>query len=179
MNAPTGKRLGQGMWVAFWALLLALLALMFGRWEEARYNPNSELSVREGPGGSALLLQPNHQGHYLFDGHIDETPATFLIDTGASDVVIPKTIADRAGLKGQGRFSARTANGTISVSRTRIERLRLGPLTLHDVRATINPHMTGEVLLGMSALKRLELSHSADGLVLRRPGGSDQKPSPL
>jgi aspartyl protease family protein len=157
------------MWYLFWVLLLGLLALFFSRWEQQRYHPNAELVVREGSARPTLVLKPNRQGHYLLDGRINGTEALFLIDTGASDVVIPSDLATEAGLVGRGRFFARTANGTIEVSRTVIDRLELGPLVLRDVSATINPHMQGEVLLGMSALKHLELGQNAEGMTLR-PG---------
>lgn len=169
MNRSPGRRLGKGMWYLFWVLLLGLLALFFSRWEQQRHHPNTELVVREGSARPTLVLKPNHQGHYLLNGQINGTEATFLIDTGASDVVIPSELAAQAGLQGRGRFLARTANGTIEVSRTVIDRLELGPLVLRDVTATINPHMEGEVLLGMSALRHLELGQTGQGMTLR-PG---------
>jgi aspartyl protease family protein len=53
---------------------------------------------------------------------------------------------------------------------TRIERLRLGPFEMRDVRAVIIPDMPGEeVLLGMSFLKHLELVQTGERLRLRLP----------
>ena len=65
----------------------------------------------------------------------------------------------------------RTANGDITVYRTTLDRLRIGPLTLRNVRASINPNMRAddEILLGMSALKHLELITRDGVLTLRQP----------
>ena len=62
-----------------------------------------------------------------------------------------------------------TANGLVETRATRIDELRLGTITLRDVRASINPGMRDdEILLGMSALKNIEFTHRNGVLTLKQ-----------
>jgi len=64
---------------------------------------------------------------------------------------------------------ANTANGQVQVRATRINTLQLGPITLYNLEASINPGMDGnEILLGMSALKQIEFSQKGKFLTLRQ-----------
>ena len=79
-----------------------------------------------------------------------------MLDTGASDVNIPKKTARRLGLKGGYPTYARTANGTITVYSIELDSVELGDIRLSDLEGSINPSMEGhQVLLGMSFLKQL------------------------
>jgi aspartyl protease family protein len=102
------------------------------------------------------------------NGFINGEPVTFMLDTGATDVVIPESIAKSLGLNRLAYSEASTANGTIPVYKTRIDQLSIGNIKLYDVPASINPSMTGEqaILLGMSALKQLELIQKNRSLTL-------------
>ncbi len=60
-----------------------------------------------------------------------------------------------------------TANGLVNIYTTRINELRLGSITLEDVRASINPAMhESMVLLGMSALRQIEFVQQGTQLTL-------------
>jgi aspartyl protease family protein len=62
-----------------------------------------------------------------------------------------------------------TANGTIPVYLTTLDRIQIGKIVLYDVRASINPYMDeDEILLGMSFLRHLEFSQRDDQLILRQ-----------
>lgn len=167
-RTDSGKRIGQGMWMVFWLLLLAALAWFFGLAEEKREYPNQSVTGNVTDLGRELVLDANRAGHYTLTGSINDQPARFLLDTGASDVVIPENIANSLNLeRGQTKYAS-TANGTIKVYHTELQKLQLGPIVLHDVRASINPHMQGDILLGMSALRSLELVHRNDTLLIRQ-----------
>jgi len=116
-----------------------------------------------------LTLQRNRFGHYVASGNINDTPVVFLLDTGASDVSVPENLARQIGLKRGRPMMYQTANGTITVFATRLDKVDLGGIVLRQVRASINPNMQGnEVLLGMSFLKHLEFSQRGNTLVLRQ-----------
>ena len=70
-------------------------------------------------------------------------------------------------------MQAQTANGVVTTYRTRLTSVALGTIAISNVRAHINPGMTGdEVLLGMSFLRDLELTQREGLLTLRqRPHG--------
>jgi len=155
-------------WIA-WLLALALLIFVFQEFLDKQWNPNTEPEYSLSTDGKAEVhLQQNRQGHYLSTGSINEYKVTFLLDTGATNVSIPAHIANQLGLERYGSHIANTANGSVKVFETRIEQLRIGNIFLYDVAASINPGMkSDEILLGMSALKKVEFSQSGKQLTLR------------
>jgi aspartyl protease family protein len=61
-----------------------------------------------------------------------------------------------------------TANGRVKVYSTVLEQLSIGNIFLYNVAANINPAMkSNEILLGMSALKRVDFSQTGKQLILR------------
>jgi len=165
-----GAGAGRGMLLAAWVIGLALLTWVFGLWEAQQQNPNRNPEVYRQEGMEHLVLERNRGGHYVVSGKINGQPAEFLLDTGATDVVVSEDLAERAGLKAGARQWAQTANGRIEVRATRVDRLVLGTLELHNVNASINRAMSGDkVLLGMSALGQVEFSQEGEQLTLRYP----------
>ncbi len=165
------QRMGKGMIALGWILALALLAWWFQGRLDAQRNPNRVPQVLMQDGRPGVVLLRNRAGHYVASGEINGVPVEFLIDTGATDVAVPEAIARRAGLPRGAPMRFRTANGVAQGWATRIDALRLGPLVLHGVRASINPGMAGnEVLLGMSFLRHLDFEQRGDRLVLRPRG---------
>lgn len=166
--SDSGKRIGQGMWVLFWVMLFFALAWFFGIAEEKQTYPNQGVQGVVTDTGRELVLDANRAGHYTLTGTINGQSVPFLLDTGASNVVIPGDIADALKLKRGRAGYASTANGTIEVYQTQINELNIGPIRLRNVRADINPHMSGDILLGMSALRSLEMIHRDDQLLIRQ-----------
>ncbi len=164
------KRMGGTMIVLAWLCVLGLLTLLFGNLLDWQYNPNQTFSSRTLDNGIAeIRLLQNRQGHYLANGAINGHAVVFLLDTGASTVSIPQNLAQRIGLKEGSVTRSQTANGMISTYRTRLDSVELGAIKLHNISASINPHMQGsEVLLGMSFLRKLELIQRDGTLTLRQ-----------
>ena len=156
--------------IVAWLLVLGLLTLYFNGYLEGRRNPNRHPETRNGPQGREVILQRNRQGQYVTSGRIHGHDVEFLLDTGASDVSVPTAVARRVGLRAGAPVRYQTANGSITAYRTRIDRLSVGGIVIHDVAASINPHMEGEgVLLGMTVLKRLDFAQKGGELILRQP----------
>lgn len=160
------KAFGIGFTLVAWVLALALATWLFADWEAGRANPNRELSVRDG----GLELKRNRQGHYLADGSINGHKVPFLLDIGATFVAIPEVVANRLGLEKMARSRSNTAAGEIDTWLTRLDEVRLGPIVVRNVPASINPYMAAddEILLGMAFLKHLELVQRGDTLTLRQ-----------
>ncbi len=151
-----------------WIIGLGLLTLLFGAWEEKQYNPNARPKGTVEGDMRQVTLQRNRSGHYVATGTINGEEAVFLLDTGATDVVISQDLAEQANLEAGAVQYAQTANGRIEVRATKVEQLNLGPISLRNVRASINPSMGGDtVLLGMSALQQVEFTQRGDQLTLR------------
>jgi aspartyl protease family protein len=168
--AQAPRRIGRGMLIVAWAAALGMLSLLFSNILDKQRNPNTQLqTMQDNAGVLEVRLQRNRYGHYLANGTINGEEVEFMLDTGASDVSIPATVAQRAGLERGVEKYYETANGTIKAWATRIERLGLGDIALHGVRASINPYMEGEtILLGMSVLKHLEFTQRGDTLIIRQ-----------
>lgn len=170
MNDPVRSQytMGKFMFAGMWVMLLIVLSLFFQGWLQSSDNPNRGLASYDPDGLGEVVLERNRSGHYIAPGVINGEPVQFLLDTGATDVNIPAAIASRIGLSRGQAQRAMTANGMITVYRTQLDEVRLGNIALSDVRASINPHMSGDiVLLGMSFMRDLEMIQRDNTLTLR------------
>jgi len=106
-----------------------------------------------------VRLKADRRGHFACTGDVDGRPVTFMADTGASIIARTYEDARRAGLSPASLdFSARvsTANGIAKVAPVVLSRVRVGTITLRDVRAAVAEKGALDVnLLGMSFLGRL------------------------
>ena len=168
-HTATPKKMGITMLILAWLVLFGLMAMFFDDWLGKQHNPNQNPVTNTTSAVREVVLLPNRQHHYIVNGSINGKEVVFLLDTGATDVVVPEKLAQRLGLgSGQQRF-ANTANGTIVVYNTQLDLVQIGDIRLRDIRASINPAMSGDlVLLGMSALRQIEFSQQGDTLILRQ-----------
>lgn len=174
-NETSAKGLGRGMVIAAWVLLLIMLTLFFNNRLDQQRNPNQQLAGTLTEDTPEVRLQRNRFGHYVASGTINGEAVEFMLDTGASDVSIPATVADRIGLQRGQAQSYQTANGTITAWQTTAREVQLGPLILGPIRASINPHNhSNAVLLGMSFLKQLDFSQQGNILTLKYPTPESQ-----
>jgi len=152
-----------------WVGFLAMLVIGFDRFLEKQSNPNERPDVvYASDGASEVLLKQNRQGHYIADGKLNDHWATFVLDTGATNISIPKDVAAEMGLTEGKAEKTRTANGDIVVYRVTLDSVKLGAIELKNVTAHINPHMNGKmVLLGMSFLKHVDMTQKNKQLLLR------------
>ena len=165
-------RTGQGMLFIAAIIGMAMLTWFFAGVEKRTYNPNTDPVSLVHAQNIEVPLQRNRYGHYLVNGQINDSPVAFLLDTGATDVVVPEDTAKRLNLPYGRRGQAMTANGWVTIYRTRISELQIGEIRLYNVDASINPAMTdGAILLGMSALGKIEFTQSGNTLTLRQKAG--------
>jgi aspartyl protease family protein len=164
------RKLGVGMVVAMWVIVLALLTAYFSHWEDQQYNPNQTLYSDSTNGGvREVVLKRNKYGHYVATGAINSTPVVFMLDTGATDISVPQTLAERLGLEPGPVVYYQTANGKAKAFITRLDTVSLGDISLQGVRAHINPNFhSDEILLGMTFLKHLEFTQKGNTLTLRQ-----------
>jgi clan AA aspartic protease (TIGR02281 family) len=104
------------------------------------------------------VVEADRSGHFLIEAHINGTPITFLVDTGASDIVLTLDDARRLGMEPRTlsytqRFA--TANGEVRGAPVILRELRIGQLRLFDVAASVNEAPLGVSLLGMDFLEQL------------------------
>lgn len=162
------QALGRVMAILAWILALLLLGLFFNYWLDKKHAVLKPTVVTE-QGLSKTIIKRTEENQYLANGSINGKEVVFLLDTGATDIVIPANIAKELNLAQGYETYATTAGGNVKVYQTHIAELTIGHLTLHNLNASISYTLTGnQVLLGMSALKRLEFIQRGDTLILQQ-----------
>lgn len=165
-------RTGQGMMTVAIVLGMVMLTWYFSGAEEKKRNPNLDPESHIFSHGIEVPLRQNKAGHYLVTGTINGREVEFLLDTGATDVVIPENTAKQLKLPYGRKGTAMTANGAVTIYQTRISQLDIGEIRLTDINASINPGMSsGAILLGMSALRQIEFTQQGKTLTLRQLAG--------
>ena len=166
----SARVIGGWMIALLWLIGLAAATYAAQSWFDARTERRNGVTISADGSEPALLLSSDLHGQYGVKGSANDAEIHFLVDTGASGISIPATVATRLGLTPGRASQAMTANGTITVYATRLDRLQIGPFVQHDVPAHINPAMEGDMaLLGMSFLRRYELRQRDGELTISNP----------
>jgi aspartyl protease family protein len=123
-------------------------------------------------GERAVRLRKRPDGHFVARAEVEGTTLGFLVDTGASTVVLKPADAEKAGIDVSAlkfTVAVETANGTTYAAPVRIGTISIGPIAVTDVEALVaKPGNLKENLLGISFLKRLRSYEvSGDFLTLR------------
>ena len=152
-----------------WLLFLLILFGVFDYFVSQRNNPNQNIVTSVNGQQKEVVLQRNAHGHYVSNGTINGHRVTFLLDTGASDIAIPESIAKGIELSKGQTIVVKTANGNARAYRTRLDSVAIGEIKLYDLNATILPNITGdEILLGMTFLKHFEIIQKGRSLTIRQ-----------
>lgn len=110
------------------------------------------------PDGSILIVR-DASGHFVLDGRVNGARTHFLLDTGASAVVLTYKDAQRAGFHPEDlsfTVPVSTANGRTLVAPIRIETITVGDYTLNNIRAFVaREGSLSSSLFGLTALDRL------------------------
>ena len=125
---------------------------------------------RAGSRASAMLAADS-RGHYMADGAINGVATRFLVDTGATLVVLSSNEANRLGIpyRQAAQAMARTANGAVPYRLVKLDRVKVGDVELINVEAGVmEGGYDGPALLGMSFLSRTEVSRDGQSMVLTK-----------
>ena len=121
-------------------------------------------------GSGKVILNADGQGHFYTTGTINGTSVRFIVDTGATMISLGATDARRIGHdfnRGQ-KGMTQTANGQSVVSKVKLDTVRIGDVTLHNVDALIHQSEMPMALLGMSFLNRMEMQRDGSTMTLKR-----------
>lgn len=165
------QRLGKAaQQAAIWALIFLGVIAGIGLWSDIRQTvaPRQTVFAQE----NRVEVPRAPDGHYYLTLLVNKTPVRFVVDTGATDVVLTPKDAARAGLDPDTLTyltQARTANGVVSTARVRLDEIRLGPIVDTRVRAFVNGGVMDDSLLGMAYLNRFErIEFVQDRMILTR-----------
>ncbi len=117
-----------------------------------------------------VYVYPDPVGMYRANGTINGSTVEFLVDTGATHVVMSAKVARQLNIdfRGDGTASfAYTASGVAKTFQVSLERVSVGAITLRHVPALVmdGEHPT-EVLLGMSFLSQIGFSNQGKMMIL-------------
>ena len=127
-------------------------------------------SVGADNSGSAIVLTAGTNGHFRTMGQINGKAIEFMVDTGASSVVLSEADADRLGLDDQTAPQgwASTANGTAPFRLITLSAVRIGDVEVANVEAAVIPAPMRGALLGNSFLMRFQMKRENDVMRLEK-----------
>lgn len=155
---------------AIWLFIFLGAIVAVGLWMDIRDDILPQHSVAMD--GQTIEVPRAADGHYYLTVEVNGMPLRFVVDTGASQVVLTQEDAARVGVDLEtliysGRAS--TANGVVETAPVRLDHVALGGIEDRDVRAVVNRGAMEQSLLGMSYLGRYARIEIAGGtLVLER-----------
>lgn len=149
---------------ALWVLIFMGAIAVVGLWPTIRDTVVPRQTVMQD--GSEIVVPMSPDGHFYLTLELNGTPVRFVVDTGASEIVLTAEDAARIGLDPatlvySGR--AQTANGMVETAPVRIATIALGGVIDEGVRAVVNRGELFESLLGMSYLRRFDRLEIAGG----------------
>lgn len=160
---PAARRVAVS--ASIWAGLCVALVVVYAHRDALRENAAHMLSAFEPSapvevGNGEAMIRRDRNGHFIALVRVNEEPIRMLVDTGSSFVAIPFEEAARLGVDvGALRFDRMviTANGPAMVAPIRLAEVRIGPVIVRNVRASVaEPGSLEDALLGMSFLSALE-----------------------
>ncbi|MCI5097546.1 MAG: TIGR02281 family clan AA aspartic protease [Rhodobacteraceae bacterium] len=153
-----------------WVLIFVGVIAAVGVWDDIRTTVTPRQTVHAD--SQQITVPRSRDGHFRLTLMINDQPIPFLVDTGATQIVLTREDAERAGLDPANMiFSgiAMTANGEVRTAPVRLDAVALGPFVDHRVGAWVNGGELEQSLLGMSYLQRWSsVSFQGDTLVLDR-----------
>jgi aspartyl protease family protein len=160
----TGLRLAGALrTLVIWGAILAAVAIGYSLVVgDSGRSTTGMVAVR----GDTVVLQRGADGHFHADLAVNGTPVRFMVDTGATDIVLRPEDAEAAGIDTANLVylgRAMTANGMVRTAPVRLRSLGLGERVDTDVRATVTEGEMPVSLLGMAYLDRFERVEIAGG----------------
>ena len=148
-----GKMAKQaGIWLFIFVTVIAAM----GMWQDIRttHPPGANADSTQVK-GDKIVLSKQSDGHYYLNLTVNDQTLTFMVDTGASQIVLSQKDAAKLGFKRDQLsywLQAQTANGTVQMAPVRLEKITLGDFSDQNIQAVVNSGELRKSLLGMSYL---------------------------
>lgn len=151
-----------------WGMIFLAVMAGYGLWQDLRLDGRPSQAVAE-TGEITLPRAPD--GHYHLTLNIGGEEVDFLVDTGATNVVLSQSDARRLGIDPEALAyvgEAQTANGIVRTARVTLNDVRLGPISDPSLRAYVTDGQMDGSLLGMDYLGRFRIEIDGNRMVLSR-----------
>lgn len=106
-----------------------------------------------------LIVNLSRDGHFYLNVRINGVPVRFMIDTGASDIVLNSKEAKKLGIDLKTlKFNRvyQTANGKSFGAMVKLDEIEISGVKFFNVSASVNSAQMGTSLLGMSFLRQFK-----------------------
>ena len=159
-RAPIGRTLRHA---GIWLLIGGVIFVGYSFRDEARYvldRVQGDLTPQQGYGATEteISFRAGPNGHFLVEAEIDGADLLLVVDTGASDVILNAEDARKLGFDPDTlnySMPYNTANGTVMGAPLRLDAIRIGPVVVRNVRASVNQAPMNRSLLGVSFLSQI------------------------
>ena len=163
------ERMGQALRMGLaWGLIFVGIMAGYGLWSDIR---RDVMPMQEVVADGVVEVPQAEDGHYYLTLTIDGSPVPFMVDTGASGMVLASRDAESLGIDLQDlRFlgEASTANGVVRTARVTLDRVELGPFTNDQFQAFVTEGELDQSLLGMDYLAQFRMEFAGGKLILRQ-----------
>ncbi|MEE8454158.1 MAG: TIGR02281 family clan AA aspartic protease [Limibaculum sp.] len=155
---------------AIWVLIFLGATIAYGFKDQltSQLYPDTARSVDE----RTIALRRADDGHFYARVRVNGTGIRFMVDNGATNLVLSQRDARRIGIAMYSLnyiLPTNTANGTVYGAGVVLDRVELGGFVDTDVRAVVNGGRMNISLLGMTYLDRYRgFSVEGDRLLLSR-----------
>lgn len=144
----------------------------FSRFGTLRATETPAPGTPSGTAPATVSLRAAANGHFVADALVNGTHVSFIVDTGATDVVLRRVDAARLGIDLDALsyvVPAHTANGDTFVAFVDLEEITIGAIRVEGVTASVPLNDLNHSLLGMSFLRRLSsFAVDSDRLIMRQ-----------
>jgi aspartyl protease family protein len=147
---------------AIWVLIFIGVIGAYGLWEDIGRDVSARQTVMD---DGQIAVPRNGDGHYYLTLDINNVPIRFVVDTGASQIVLTQDDARRIGIDPSSLNylgSASTANGVVRTAPVMLDTVALEDTRDTGLPAVVNGGAMQDSLLGMTYLglyKRLEIAN--------------------
>jgi clan AA aspartic protease (TIGR02281 family) len=117
---------------------------------------------------AVLYSNRSRNDHFFAPLSINGRTVQGLIDTGASTIAMSAETASKLGInadRGQ-KGNSMTASGTITTTTLIVPRLEVAGISMQNVPVSVG--ITGETLIGMSFLRRVDVSMGSGTLIMKK-----------
>ena len=152
---------------AVWVIIFSCFVAGYGVWQDL----SKKQPVLYSNNLSDIIINIKQDGHFYATVLVNNVEIEFLIDTGATHIVLSKEDAKKLDYDLSKLIfwsKSNTANGIVETAPIRLQSIKLGQFSDTNVLAYINQGSMKQSLLGMSFLKNFSsVEFRNEALILR------------
>ncbi|MBV0899572.1 MAG: TIGR02281 family clan AA aspartic protease [Wolbachia endosymbiont of Fragariocoptes setiger] len=157
-----------------WMMIIIATAMLFNsQGDKLNSNFFSTFLPHKGKiqGNGRIEFTQSLDGHFYIQAKVNNHNITFLLDTGATDIVLSEKDAIYAGINLHNIKNFKvyeTGNGRIKAGVVQISQMIVGNFLIRNIQASVSPSAISHSLLGMSFLKYFDFTIKDNKLILYR-----------